>query len=119
MEFQPSISTVLEFQPLELNYASTIANYYINKIINKKTIITIIINIFLEILFVFCVDVFATIIVKYKELVHSPVKKIGKEMYHIIILCLRNCNSNSNMTRFKMVMIDVSHILYNIGFWVY
>ena len=46
-------------------------------------------------------------------------------MYHIIILCLRNYNTNSilyNMTRFKMVMIDiyiVSHILYNIGFWVY
>ena len=53
-----------------------------NKIINeiiKITIITIIIsNIFLEILSVYCVDVFVTIIVKYKELVHSPVKKNRK-----------------------------------------
>ena len=68
-----------------------------NKIINqiiKKTIITIIF-IFLEILFVYCVDVFVTIIVKYKELVHSPVKEIGKEMYYIIILCLWNYNTNS------------------------
>ena len=62
-------------------------------------------------------DVFATIIVKYKELVHSPVKKIRKEMYHIIILCLRNYNTNSilYMTRFKMVMIDnYIEIFYHI-----
>ena len=57
---------------------------------------TIIFNIlFLEILFVFCVDVFATIIVKYKELVHSPVKK------------------NRSVSHYNIMSIGITHFIYD------